>query len=286
MLTKILSPNKVAVLTAALFALAASVSAAPSIVFPVVELGNCANAKECRAYCDNPDHFVACTDFGRKQGIISEEKAKYADKFAAIVKNGGPGACRTAAVCQAYCESSEHVEECTDFAARNGLIDSGRVEEARKISRILRDGSNLPGSCRTKQECEKYCNVSEHREECLAFAERTGFIRKQDADAIRGTSSTREEGESRPSSSPETSDARKTARPTASPLSPREYDGKKPDMSGSPLPAIRELPKELLNGAPTNLPESEKQIERPATQRESRSLISSFIGLISRTLGI
>ena len=36
------------------------------IQYPVKELGNCQDEKECRTYCDKPENMDACVTFAKK----------------------------------------------------------------------------------------------------------------------------------------------------------------------------------------------------------------------------
>lgn len=142
------------------------------IVFPVAELGNCGNKDECRGFCNEPGNMPACIRFAKSHGLMNDEEAARAEKFAETVRTrSGPGGCTTPEGCRAYCGDVSRLDECLAFAESHGVKDR-HIEEAKKIRAHLKIGGTLPGGCTSKESCEQYCGNFEHAEECLAFAER------------------------------------------------------------------------------------------------------------------
>ena len=154
------------------------------IVFPVIELNNCADESECRAYCDSPDHITACVSFAEKYGLMSSEEAARARKFASL-GGTGPGGCDSRESCEAYCGDVANIEVCVSFAEENDLIPHEEVQEAKKIAKILREGKKLPGNCRGKVQCENYCQNPDHAEECLAFGEEAGLMSPEELERAK-----------------------------------------------------------------------------------------------------
>ncbi|MDO8560651.1 MAG: hypothetical protein Q7R91_00340 [bacterium] len=144
-------------------------------VFPVAELGNCKSEDDCRIYCESPSHFRACLAFAEKYDAMSKEELTEAKKFAKVVEDGGPGGCRTELECQAYCENSDHFEECVAFAEKYDLLSPDELANAKKFLPLIKSGE-MPGGCKTENECEAYCSQSANLEGCIAFAERHGVI--------------------------------------------------------------------------------------------------------------
>lgn len=149
------------------------------IVFPVVELGNCQDEQECRAYCDNPAHITQCVAFAEKYNLLSQSEIEKAKKFQSIGAVG-PGGCTSEKACEAYCENVNNIEECLAFAEQNGFMEQGELEEARKVAQALRQGAKLPGGCTGKDSCEEYCSDSSHMKECVEFAEKAGFMSSEE----------------------------------------------------------------------------------------------------------
>jgi hypothetical protein len=151
--------------------------AASGIVFPVAELGNCANKTSCKAYCDDSTHMPECIAFAESHGLMNAAEAARARKFATRLQgDGGPGGCRSDRVCRDYCEDITHMDECLAFAESEG-IDDRHIKEARRIQTHLRGGGQLPGGCTSKVSCEVYCTSGnlDRMEECVAFAEAAGL---------------------------------------------------------------------------------------------------------------
>ena len=85
---------------------AATTTFAASIKFPVVELENCKDTKDCHAYCEKPENILKCVDFGEKNKIISAEDAVKTRNFSDALKEGGPGKCEDQRTCEQYCEEN------------------------------------------------------------------------------------------------------------------------------------------------------------------------------------
>ena len=137
--------------------------------------GGCTSKDSCESYCEDPTHMRQCIDFAKQSGLMDEEELEEAEKVVAYLDAGGamPGGCRGERECRAYCESGEHIEECTEFALKAGFMSEKDAEIFRKT------GGKGPGGCRGK-ECESYCNDEAHREVCVAFALEHGLMSEED----------------------------------------------------------------------------------------------------------
>ena len=140
----------------------------------MAELGNCQDETECRAYCENERNITPCVDFAEKHNLMSEEEISKARAF--VKSENRPGDCKNEKECEAYCEDIENIDMCLSFAEENGFIDEKELKEAKQVVKALREGANLPGGCENKKECEAYCENTDHIEECVAFAEKAGFM--------------------------------------------------------------------------------------------------------------
>jgi len=136
--------------------------------------GGCKTKLTCEAYCQNPDHIDECFAFAKDNGLMSEEELKEAEKFMPLIKSGQtPGACKTKEACEAYCESDEHIDECIDFAARNGMISPEELEMVKKT------GGKGPGGCKGRA-CRDFCEKSENQKTCFEFAKEHGLMKEKD----------------------------------------------------------------------------------------------------------
>ncbi|MBI2056565.1 MAG: hypothetical protein HYT37_04305 [Candidatus Sungbacteria bacterium] len=174
-----------AILAAALlisFSMITGVTTATSpqdIVFPVAELGNCNSEAGCRAYCDergNADVIRACLAFAKKHNLLPTDMIARGEKFADVAAGGGPGGCKDEKTCVAYCENIAHIQECALFVEKYNLLPKDELAEIKNIASALKAGAKLPGNCTGKENCLAYCENPAHIDECLAFAEKAGFI--------------------------------------------------------------------------------------------------------------
>lgn len=154
----------------------AQVASPSGITFPVAELNNCRDQTECKAYCDKPENIDACVSFAQKHGLISDQEASTAKQFKDVLQNGGPGGCTNQGQCETYCNDSSHLDECINFAEQHNLMSPSDLSEAKKVDQALKQGAQLPGNCRGKQQCQDYCKIPDHSAECLDFASKAGFI--------------------------------------------------------------------------------------------------------------
>lgn len=157
------------------------------IVFPVAELGNCKDKQSCKAYCDREANFPSCIAFARKHNLLAKKDLDKAEKVTALPNRQGPGGCRGVNECHAYCEDTNHIEECIAFAKEHGLMEKRELEEAEKVARALRGGAKLPGGCTSKAQCEAYCQDETHIDECVEFGRRAGFISDKEVEMIKKT---------------------------------------------------------------------------------------------------
>ena len=83
------------------------------------------------------------------------------------------GNCKSETDCKTYCDKSENVDVCLNFAQKNNLMSEQEIARAKKF---LAAGSNGPGGCEGKDACEEYCNDISHIDECISFAEKNNLI--------------------------------------------------------------------------------------------------------------
>lgn len=157
---------------------------ASDVKYPVLELGGCQSEKECRSYCDNSEHGKECFAFAKKYKLITEKEAERAEKQFFDVKKG-PGGCNSGTSCEAYCNNVNHLDECIAFAEESGYYSGDKLAEAKKFQQLVKSGKQFPGGCKDRNTCELYCNDPNHMEECLSFAEETGFMPKEEIDQAR-----------------------------------------------------------------------------------------------------
>lgn len=147
---------------------------AVNIIYPVDELGGCANQVACKEYCDNPENADACLAFAQKNGLMSKKEVKIAEQFLSGSLNG-PGGCNNKETCETYCEDLNHIDECIAFAEENNFLPEKDLDEAKKVQVAIKNGITPP-ACGSKKACDTYCEDSNHMEECINFAMQAGFM--------------------------------------------------------------------------------------------------------------
>ncbi|MFA6006284.1 MAG: hypothetical protein WC764_00960 [Candidatus Paceibacterota bacterium] len=153
--------------------------------YPIVALGNCASDKECKTYCDKQENYGACADFGAKTGLISKEDAAKAKEFADVLKGDGPGSCKDQASCTTYCSDIKNIDSCLTFAEKHNFISADVLKQGKQVAQALKAGAKLPGGCTDQKSCNTYCTASGHGGECLDFAEKAGFVSKEESEMAR-----------------------------------------------------------------------------------------------------
>ncbi|MFQ6049495.1 MAG: hypothetical protein ACE5J0_00405 [Candidatus Paceibacterales bacterium] len=149
--------------------------------------GGCQGHDECEAYCDDIAHLEECLIFAEAHNLIPPEELEEAKKVVAAIKRGfTPPDCRSKTECDIYCSQPENMEECITFAEAAGLIPPDELEEAKMVLEAIRKGA-IPPPCQGEEECDIYCSLPEHLEECISFAEAAGFISPEEAAMIRKT---------------------------------------------------------------------------------------------------
>lgn len=136
--------------------------------------GGC-RREACRTYCNDPIHMEECMEFAIQYNLIPPGETEEVRKIIQYLKKGGqmPGGCTSEKDCRAYCDNSNNNNECMRFALEAGFITG---EDAKVVRKMLELGLNPPGNCRSKEDCDAYCNNPINFNECIEFAYKIGFI--------------------------------------------------------------------------------------------------------------
>lgn len=148
--------------------------------------GGCKTPDECKNYCNDISRINECVGFAKKHNFISQDQLQEAQKIMKALGEGAklPGGCRDKNSCENYCKNLSNAEECFLFAEKAGFVSPAEAEQARKVLPFISRGET-PGKCKTKQECESYCSNENNMAECVGFAEKAGFISKEEADLAK-----------------------------------------------------------------------------------------------------
>lgn len=140
----------------------------------------CQGKQACEEYCQQPDNMEACMNFAIEAGFMNDQEKENSQKMLSAIKKGvRPPNCRGKEECDNYCQSDEHMEECTNFAEAAGFMDPKEAEMARKTK------GKGPGGCKGKEECESFCNKEDNREMCFKFAEDNNMIPKEELEKMK-----------------------------------------------------------------------------------------------------
>ena len=149
--------------------------------------GGCKSKSECATYCDSIDNMDSCLQFAATNGLVNETELAEAKKVAEALKSGAkmPGGCKNKADCESYCNASDKMEECLNFAEKANLIPENELADARKVAKALKSGQKQPGGCANKKSCDSYCSDSAHMEECVNFALAADLIPPEEVEAVK-----------------------------------------------------------------------------------------------------
>lgn len=136
--------------------------------------GGCTDKESCAKVCDDPANSKVCLDFAQENNLMSSDELEKAKKVMGIISTGGktPGGCSTPQACKAYCSGGAHVDECIEFAKGAGLISGEEAKEMERGRDFLKNGG--PGGCKSREECESYCENDDHQAECEVFFKNAG----------------------------------------------------------------------------------------------------------------
>lgn len=111
--------------------------------------GGCKAKSDCKAYCDQDEHFEECINFAGQAGFVSQ------DELAIAKKTGGkgPGGCKSKQACEDFCNLPENAKACGDFAVEKGLVDEKTAERIKNGYKELQAGlEKIPPEIRPDAE--------------------------------------------------------------------------------------------------------------------------------------
>lgn len=150
--------------------------------------GGCNSQKSCESFCNDINNIDECLSFAEKNELMDQGQLEEAKKVQGAIKRGAklPGGCSDKNSCDSYCSNPDNADGCLAFAEDAGIISQEELVEARRILPLMKRGE-APGACKSKGACEAYCEDESHAEECISFAEKAGFISKEEADIVKKT---------------------------------------------------------------------------------------------------
>ena len=163
--------------------------------------GGC-KGKECKTYCEDEKHQEECFAFAEENGFVPKQEAETMRKNMEMLKKGGPGGCVGRKECEEFCREPEHFDECFNFAEKNNIMPEEKLRQMkgeaerefrarfedefiqrkkeimdREIGRHAEfEKDFMEGEIRNEfnppcfgRECETYCALPLHRDECAKF---------------------------------------------------------------------------------------------------------------------
>lgn len=149
--------------------------------------GGCRGQAECEAYCDIIAHMEECLEFALANDLVPPEELEDAQKVIAAIRQGiTPPNCQGKTECDIYCSQPQNMEECMKFAIAAGLMPPDEMEEAQMVLEAIKRGFTPP-PCQGEEECDQYCSIPEHIEQCIDFAVAAGFMSEEEAEMVKRT---------------------------------------------------------------------------------------------------
>ncbi len=144
--------------------------------FPVAELNNCGSIAECGAYCRKDGNLPSCMKF------VNIHQLTKADVLSFNISELGN--CQIGSDCRNFCNRDENITQCIDFADKYDLLSPSNIEISRAFTKAIGSGGT-PGSCRTLEECDHYCDDSNHTNECLDYVGKKKLVAEEELKATR-----------------------------------------------------------------------------------------------------
>lgn len=149
----------------------ALIKPSPSLaqVYPIEELDNCRNAKECHLYCRIPKNTPACWSYGKyilQPQVLGEKTVNITYPVTEL------GNCKNAEECFSFCNKPDNQPACFEFAKNKGLILTEELEKAEKIDQTIMVAAKEELGCNSKAECMAFCQKEENLTRCKQFAQK------------------------------------------------------------------------------------------------------------------
>jgi len=160
------------------FLFSQSAVAAPR--YPLSDLGNCRDAKECSLYCQVPKNYPSCWSFGKyilNGNVLGETTVS--NEAIAKEKNikfpiADLGNCKSVAGCRQFCALEANRAACKEFALKKKLIKA----KVRAIRQDLLNTARKELGCVSASACFEFCLDQVNRDACQAFGEKYSLVKK------------------------------------------------------------------------------------------------------------
>jgi len=138
--------------------------------FPIAQLGNCASADACFAYCNQPQNQVACLNFAKSKGLVKEnpQDPKIQEAIEAAKTELG---CDSKDACMTLCSQPANFDKCRTFGEKYNLTEN-KPPENRPLKQEVIDAAKTELGCDGQDTCAAFCQKAENREKCSSFAQK------------------------------------------------------------------------------------------------------------------
>ena len=168
---------------------AQTISQQVTLTYPIPQLENCRDAKECYFYCEIPRNETVCQNFAVDLTIpqvLGVSTAAFRQRVIQAATNRGIsfplaelGGCDGPEACRAYCSEEDNHLACRTFSQKHNL------RRRRATARISYPLAEL-GGCDSREACKTYCRDEANRETCRTFATNRGIrVRKKVYDLLQ-----------------------------------------------------------------------------------------------------
>jgi hypothetical protein len=150
-----------------------------AVSYPIEELGNCRNARECALYCSIPKNTPACWSYDKYvlngntlstgRQVLGEETVNITYPISEL------GHCQDAQSCFLFCAKAENQEACVNFGKKQGLVKE-ETEETPPPAEVIEAAKTELG-CEGKESCMAICNKPENMEKCMQFGQKHGLAK-------------------------------------------------------------------------------------------------------------
>src|SRR5258708_27057642 len=163
---------------------------AQSFHYPISQLGNCRDSRECFYYCSIPQNSPACWSYNKyflNKNVLGDttQSPQSPDD---TTKHRGitfPVAeldnCASPQECMQYCNQPEHQQVCYAFGRKKGLAKNTTSMKHEQVNKekMLRDAKEKLG-CDNMTACQAFCNNPDNRQKCESFARSEGMMGRQE----------------------------------------------------------------------------------------------------------
>lgn len=135
-------------------------------VFPIPELGNCANATTCSNYCSQTQNHDACYQYALTHKLYPTQPTASitADKYLTDAKSFL--GCDGYTACKTYCNDSANKTKCTEFSQVE------RIKTFTSLTTLLFQATKSELGCDSESSCSTFCANTANVTKCAGFVYR------------------------------------------------------------------------------------------------------------------